>query len=137
MCDFEERSVSKNVRLCALEEISDGQMHRVSIDGIDVMVTSVDGCVYAVEDRCGHMSAPLSLGTLEGTYVECPLHRAKFEITNGKVIGDPVINLPPDAANVRVRSFAMTRTYPVRAFPVDERDGELFINLSGPEGETA
>ena len=121
--------MDSSVRVSASEDIREGELQRFTTGQLDLMVPRVGGRVYAVEDRCGHTSAPLSLGTLEGTSVDCPLHHACFDITTGALLSDPVINLPADATNVRVRSFGLTRTYLVRAYEVEERDGDGTITL--------
>jgi nitrite reductase/ring-hydroxylating ferredoxin subunit len=36
------------------------------------------------------MNAPLSLGTLNGKVVTCPMHGARFDITTGKKVGEPM-----------------------------------------------
>ena len=36
------------------------------------------------------MNAPLSMGTLNGKIVTCPLHGARFDVTTGKRVGEPM-----------------------------------------------
>jgi len=36
------------------------------------------------------MNAPLELGTLDGTYLTCPMHCAQFDVTSGEAISGPV-----------------------------------------------
>lgn len=53
---------------------------------------TVNGKYYALEDRCGHMNALLSMGTLSNDKIlTCPFHGAKFDVTNGKKVGEPVL----------------------------------------------
>jgi nitrite reductase/ring-hydroxylating ferredoxin subunit len=49
-----------------------------------------DGKLYALCDRCSHMNAPLSMGTLNGKVVTCPMHGARFDVTTGKKVGEPM-----------------------------------------------
>jgi len=54
-----------------------GAMRRVTNGDLDVLLAhTVDGIV-ATEDRCPHMSAPLSVGELDGCIVACPLHEGR------------------------------------------------------------
>lgn len=44
---------------------------------------------YATSDVCTHELAFLSEGWQDGDVVECPLHQARFRITDGKCLGGP------------------------------------------------
>ena len=61
-----------------------GKMHKVTIDGKDVLVVNIDGIYYAVNDTCTHAGASLSEGSLDGTVVTCGWHGAKFDCKTGK-----------------------------------------------------
>jgi len=72
-----------------VEDLPQGTMLGVDIDGEPVLLVNAGGSVYALKGRCSHMNAPLSMGRLEGTTIECPLHRAKFDVTTGKCLSPP------------------------------------------------
>jgi nitrite reductase/ring-hydroxylating ferredoxin subunit len=42
------------------------------------------------------MNARLSHGNVIQNIVTCPFHAAKFDITSGKKIGEPVLEVPPE-----------------------------------------
>jgi nitrite reductase/ring-hydroxylating ferredoxin subunit len=42
------------------------------------------------------MDARLSNGNINQNIVTCPFHAAKFDITTGKKVGEPVLEIPPD-----------------------------------------
>ena len=71
----------KFVRAIRTDEIAPGGMKAVDLEGKEIVVCNCDGTYYAFERRCGHMNAPLDLGTLDGTYVTCPMHCAQFDVT--------------------------------------------------------
>lgn len=71
-----------------VDDIPEASMIVVEIEGRDIMVTKIDDKIYAVQDRCGHMCASLSSGTLLGKTVVCPLHHSEFDIETGNVIID-------------------------------------------------
>ena len=56
----------------------------------ELVLANVGGNVYALADRCAHMNAPLSMGTLDGTTIICPLHFSRFDVRTGKKISGPV-----------------------------------------------
>jgi nitrite reductase/ring-hydroxylating ferredoxin subunit len=78
-----------------VSEISNGQMKHAEINGKEIVIANLDGKFYAFAERCGHMNARLSRGNINQHIVTCPFHAAKFDITSGKKIGEPVLETPP------------------------------------------
>ncbi|HXV88127.1 MAG TPA: Rieske (2Fe-2S) protein [Nitrososphaeraceae archaeon] len=78
-----------------VSEISNGHMKHVEINGKEIAIANLDGKFYAFSDRCGHMNARLSRGSINKNVVTCPFHDAKFDVTSGKKVGEPVLELPP------------------------------------------
>ncbi len=66
-------------------EIPVGKLHKVSIDGKEVLVVNVGGNYFAMDDTCTHSGASLSEGELEGSIVTCGWHGAKFDCKTGKL----------------------------------------------------
>jgi hypothetical protein len=58
----------------------------VGDDQREMSLDSVEGDFRAIEVRRGHMSAPMSMGNLEGRVVARPLHDARFDVATGKHI---------------------------------------------------
>jgi nitrite reductase/ring-hydroxylating ferredoxin subunit len=79
------------VEVGKVSEISDGKMKHVEVDGKEVLIANVGGKFYAISDRCGHMNALLSMGNLTGNTVTCPFHGAKFDVTTGKKLSEPIL----------------------------------------------
>ena len=61
-------------------DLPPGAMRRVTFDDLDVLLAHTDLGIVAVDDRCPHMSAPLSIGELDGCIVACPLHSGRFDL---------------------------------------------------------
>ncbi len=94
----EVRTMSQNqeyVEAGKASEISNGQMKHVEINGKEIAIANLDGKFFAIDDRCAHMNARLSRGNVNQNIVTCPFHAAKFDITSGKKIGEPVLEVPP------------------------------------------
>ena len=72
-----------------VSELEKGKMRSVRLKGIDILIANVEGRFYALDDRCGHMNALLSMGTLKGKIVICPFHFAEFDVTTGEKIKNP------------------------------------------------
>ena len=73
----------------AVEELPLGAMVRVTRGDVDLLVAHTPAGICVTDDRCPHMSAPLSLGTLEDCVVGCPLHKGRFDLSNGEVVQFP------------------------------------------------
>ena len=70
-------------------DLPPGGMMRVTRGDLDVLIASTPEGIVAVDDRCPHMSAPLSLGSLDGCVVACPLHEGRFDLCSGDVVQMP------------------------------------------------
>jgi nitrite reductase/ring-hydroxylating ferredoxin subunit len=73
-----------------IKDVPSGKMKHVEVQEKEILLANSDGKVYALCDRCSHMNAPLSMGTLNGKVVTCPLHGARFDVTTGKKVGEPM-----------------------------------------------
>ena len=76
----------------------------VAILGEPIVLWRADGQLVAMEDRCVHRLAPLSLGRCEGASLRCMYHGLRFA-ADGKCIEIPGQELIPAQARVK--------TYPV------------------------
>jgi naphthalene 1,2-dioxygenase system ferredoxin subunit len=83
--------------LLAVADLPAGEMRRVTHGELDVLLAHTPAGIVATDDRCPHMSAPLSIGTLEGCVVGCPLHEGRFDLCSGDPVRMPTTGgLDPD-----------------------------------------
>jgi nitrite reductase/ring-hydroxylating ferredoxin subunit len=78
------------VEVAKTNEIASGGMKAVEVNEKEIVLCNFDGKIYALDRRCGHMNAPLDMGTLEGYIITCPMHHVQFDITTGEAISPPV-----------------------------------------------
>ena len=83
------------VEACKVSEIDKRHMKHMEINGKEIAIANVDGKFYAFSDRFSHMNARLSRGNIHQGVVTCPFHAAKFDVTSGKKISEPVLEIPP------------------------------------------
>src|SRR5882757_1926917 len=84
-----------------LPEFAPGAIHaRTIIDQPIALYRTADGGLAALEDRCCHRFAPLSMGRLEGDDLRCMYHGLKFA-PDGRCIEIPGQALIPQSACVR------------------------------------
>jgi nitrite reductase/ring-hydroxylating ferredoxin subunit len=66
-------------------DLREGGLLGVQIDSKRIVLTMVEGKVYAMNAVCSHKGAPLEEGTLMGYDLKCPWHFALFDVRTGKV----------------------------------------------------
>jgi naphthalene 1,2-dioxygenase ferredoxin component len=132
-----------------VSELPEGSMRRVTRDDLDLLVAHTPAGVVAVDDRCPHMSAPLSLGELHGCVVACPLHEGRFDLCSGDVVQMPTTGgldadgnyhstwspagkepkVDPPGKKAEARRF--TRVRRLRYYPLRIVEGRIEIDVPG------
>src|SRR5881275_2850345 len=77
------------IKVAALDELEEGGLLAVEVDGEPICLAKVDGRVFAFTDNCTYISGPLNEGDLEGCVLTCPWHGAQFDVRTGKVLRGP------------------------------------------------
>ena len=98
--------------VCNAEELPDGGMKLVEVDGIEIGVFNCDGELLAIEDRCSHDDGPLAEGDFDpaACTVECPRHGSIFDLRSG-------------------RPRTLPAYVPVETFEVSVEDGEIKLQV--------
>ncbi len=68
-------------------------MKVITLGEKEVVIANVNNIYFAMENSCTHMHGDLSKGILEGNTLICPKHKAKFDVTTGKVVSGPKVPL--------------------------------------------
>jgi nitrite reductase/ring-hydroxylating ferredoxin subunit len=118
------------------KELPQGTMKGVEVGGAKVLLVHGTSGVRAFEDRCGHMSAPLSIGTFKSGVVKCALHSAVFDAETGAVRGQPQLHmggsasLPPEMLEAMKKMgeiMGQIRCEPLRPYPVAVEGGHVMV----------
>lgn len=130
-----------------LADLPQGALRRVTFGELDVLLAHTGRGVAAVDDRCPHMSAPLSLGELDGCVVACPLHNGRFDLATGDPVQMPTtgglwpdgrIEPPwtppgrdpkPDTPGAKTEARRLTRVRRFRYYPVRIVDGTIEVAI--------
>jgi nitrite reductase/ring-hydroxylating ferredoxin subunit len=99
--------------VCAVDDLPVGTMRAFPVAGTKIVLYRLADGFYATQASCTHVFAPLAKGKiLDGCKVQCPFHRARFDIRTGDVID--WANFPPgiQVLNV-VRGSKSLKTYKV------------------------
>jgi 3-phenylpropionate/trans-cinnamate dioxygenase ferredoxin component len=99
-----------------VDEVAKGSAVSVEVGGIDIAVVHADDDqFYAVRDECSHAAIPLSEGEIDGCTLECWLHGSRFDLRTGEPTGLPAVE-------------------PVATFPVEVRDGDIYVSSNPSNG---
>ena len=110
--------------VCRTSDIKRGHMKAFTVEGQKIVVYNLADGFFATQASCTHVFAPLARGTIvDGCKVQCPFHRARFDIRTGEVID--WANFPPgiQVLNI-VRGEKALKTYKVSV-----RDGEVRVSV--------
>ena len=129
-----------------INELKDGEMKRVSIDGTDVLLSRINGNFYAVGASCTHYGAPLDLGILNGERIVCPWHHACFNAKTGDLLEPPArdalpqygIRIDGDDVIVKLPEKVEDKRIPKMVKYDPQSDGRIFIIIgAGAAGNAA
>ncbi len=130
-------------------DLAPGGMRRVTVGDLDLLVAYTPDGIVVVDDRCPHMSAPLSLGTLDGCVVACPLHEGRFDLCSGETVQMPTTGgldadgkyhptwspagrePKVDPPGLKAEARRLTRVRRIRYYPVRVVDGTIEAALPG------
>jgi 3-phenylpropionate/trans-cinnamate dioxygenase ferredoxin subunit len=108
--------VSEFIRVCSVGDVAKGEAVAANVAGTTIaLVHADDDNFYAVYDECSHASIPLSEGEIDGCTLECWLHGSRFDLRTGQPTGLPA-------------------TEPVPVYPVEIRDGDIYVSLTSING---
>lgn len=93
----------------------------VWVQGRPILVSRVDGELYAMDAVCAHVGCAILTET-EGHVVTCSAHRARFDVRTGEIV-EPARFFPDhpcDQENLKA---------PLRTYPIKEDEGLLAIDI--------
>ncbi len=59
---------------------------RIQAGNRHVLVSVVEGIVYAIADKCPHMGFPISNGKFENGIIQCKEHGLEIDVRTGQVL---------------------------------------------------
>ena len=96
--------------VASLEDLRDGEMVKVDVDGRPIVLLQHDDGIHAFEGTCPHYGCGLWEGILEDHTVTCQCHGSQFDVRDGTLIHGPA-------------------TAPVPSYDVSRRMGRVQIRM--------
>ncbi len=101
------------IPIVSLAALKERERAVVRANGNVIVLFLHGGIVHAVDNRCPHMGFPLDRGSIKDGILTCHWHHARFDLCTGGTF-DPWAD-------------------DVRRYPVEIRDGEVFVDVAAQE----
>ncbi len=105
------------VKVTSADQLPPGGKQKVTLEGKTLLLTNVDGAVYAIDNRCPHMGGSLFEGKLEGETITCPRHHTVFNVKTGAVVQNGSI------------AFLHLKVADTRAYPAKIEGGDVLVGV--------
>ncbi len=90
------------VSVFAESELPESRPTRAEHDGVPILLVRRGEQIFALAETCSHFSGPLSEGNLIDDSIQCPWHRSRFALADGRVLDGPAVHAQP-CLQTRVR----------------------------------
>ncbi|MGC1133491.1 MAG: Rieske 2Fe-2S domain-containing protein, partial [Nitrososphaeraceae archaeon] len=77
------------IKIANKKDLNEGGLLKVEHNGKQIVLSMINGKIYAMDSVCSHEGGPLEEGTLDGYEIECPWHGSRFDVTTGEVTNPP------------------------------------------------
>ena len=116
--------MGKKIDVAGAEELADGTMTGLTVEGEKILLVNAGGTYYATSDVCAHLGGTLSKGTLEGYVVTCPRHGSQYDVRTGE-------NLRWLKGKGLVAEVAKVIKSPrgIKSYPTEVKDGRVFVEI--------
>jgi len=110
--------------VCAEDDLGVGELKQYKVGDKKILLYRLADGFYATQHNCTHIFAPLARGKIvDGCQIQCPFHRARFDIRTGEV--KEWANFPPGVQLLNaVRGEKALETYPVTVM-----DGKILVDV--------
>ena len=92
--------------------LAEGELLESGPEDRRVLVTKIEGDVFAVDLWCSHEQVNLAGGSLIGNEIFCPRHFSSFDVRTGEVTGPP--------AEASLRSYSATEDGTTLRIQIDD-----------------
>lgn len=110
--------------VCEENDLPVGSLKPFKAGDTKVVVYHLDDGFYATQHSCTHVFAPLGKGKIvEDCQIQCPFHRARFDIRTGEVV--EWANFPPGVQLLN----AVRGEKDLKTFPVTVEEGKVTVEV--------
>ncbi len=111
-------------QICNEDEIPVGEKKPFAVGEEEVLVFHLEEGFFATQSKCTHLFWPLKNGKMKNQYeLECPFHRARFDVRTGEVIEWANFPIGVQLLNLVRKEKAL------KTFPVTVQEGKVFVEV--------
>jgi 3-phenylpropionate/trans-cinnamate dioxygenase ferredoxin subunit len=111
-------------QICAEADLAVGKQIAVEAGGVKLLLFHLEDGFYATQSNCTHLFMPLKKGKIiDGCKVQCPFHRAQFDIRSGKVA--EWANFPPGIQLINT----LRKEKALQTYPVTVAEGKVLVDI--------
>ena len=110
--------------VCKETDLTENKCHVFTVNNRKILLIKTDKGIYATDHKCPHMGLPLTKSKVHEGEMECPFHRARFNIETGNVV--QWANFPPVIVNALNR---FRKEKPLMVYPVSMDDGRVSVTV--------
>jgi nitrite reductase/ring-hydroxylating ferredoxin subunit len=120
----------KTISVATSSQVKEDELLAVKVEDKKVILTRVDGKVYAVENKCPHLGMPLAKGKVCNHAVTCRWHGATFDLTTGENLKwvDSFVGVPLPEWSHQILSVGK-QAQGLKTFTVTEQGDEVSISI--------
>jgi 3-phenylpropionate/trans-cinnamate dioxygenase ferredoxin subunit len=119
---------AQGARLIAVADLPTGGVIEVRTQAHGVLAVGLaEGQPFAVSNVCRHQFAKLGRGQVRDGCLECPWHRARYDVRTGAMVRGPqgrIFGFGPYSKAVQTVANAGLK---LKSFPVAVRDGAIVL----------
>jgi nitrite reductase/ring-hydroxylating ferredoxin subunit len=120
----------KTVSVATASQVKEGELFAVKVEDQKVMLTRVDGKVYALENKCPHLGMPLASSKVCDKAVTCRWHGATYDLKTGQntkwvnsFVGVPLPEWTHQALSIGKQAQGL------KTYTVTEQGDEISISI--------
>ena len=109
-------------KVCKSEELPNNSKKAILIQGNIILVCRSNDRLFALDNSCPHRGASLSKSDMKETKIICYMHDFEYDLVSGKLLHIP--------SKWQDQNPNWIKSGDLLLFPVSEKDGEIYIELS-------
>lgn len=120
---------ARGARLVAVADLPPSRVVEVETEEHGTLAVGLldDDTPFAVSNVCRHQFAKLGQGQVRENCLECPWHRARYDVRTGEMVSGPkgrIFGFGPYSRTIQAGANALAR---LRRFDVAVRDGAIVL----------
>lgn len=116
--------MSDFVEAAGVAGLKDSAVRKATVNGKELLFAKAGNEYFCTDARCPHLGGDLTMGTLQGTILTCPLHGSQFDLRDGRVLRWT------DWTGLKASiTKALKAPRPLKTYPVKVEGEKVFVKL--------